>query len=149
MKIRKKLHLSAKRCIFALLNDNLTIRVSFPRKGKALSILPKIKEPLWWLFYFTYFATKILKKCWWVVSFLITEMLFFPLNIITSTAFGLCSKYVFTHLANFIGFTPTTIFNRTLLVCPMDSNKRLPTEDFPLIVFGLMDILQDENRVKH
>ena len=34
MKIRKKLHLSAKRCIFALLNDNLTIRVSFP-SGQA------------------------------------------------------------------------------------------------------------------
>ena len=58
----------------------LTIRVIFPRAGKALSILPILKELFRQLFYCTYFATKYLKKdAPLTVSSLSTEMLFRPL----------------------------------------------------------------------
>ena len=46
--------------IFA--SSEMTIRVTFPREGKALSILPIFKELLWQLFYCIYFATKYLKN---------------------------------------------------------------------------------------
>ena len=42
--------------------SEMTIRVTFPREGKALSILPVFKELLWQLFYCIYFATNSLKN---------------------------------------------------------------------------------------
>ena len=64
--------------IFA--SSEMTIRVTFPREGKALSILPIFKELLWQLFYCIYFATKYLKnEAPFIVSALNTEMLLRPL----------------------------------------------------------------------
>ena len=60
--------------------SEMTIRVTFPREGKALSILPVFKELLWQLFYCIYFATKYLKnEAPFIVSALNTEMLLRPL----------------------------------------------------------------------
>ena len=60
--------------------SEMTIRVTFPREGKALSILPVFKELLWQLFYYIYFATKYLKnEAPFIVSALNTEMLLRPL----------------------------------------------------------------------
>ena len=60
--------------------DVLAIRVTFPREGKALSILPILKELLRQLFYCMYLATKYLKnEAPFIVSSLSIEMLFLPL----------------------------------------------------------------------
>ena len=60
--------------------SEMAIRVTFPREGKALSILPVFKELLWQLFYCIYFATKYLKnEAPFIVSALNTEMLLRPL----------------------------------------------------------------------
>ena len=56
--------------------SEMTIRVTFPREGKALSILPILKELLRQLFYCMYFATKYLKnEAPFIVSALVTPCL--------------------------------------------------------------------------